>query len=197
MRFTWRCARWPRSIPVLVAHNAALVLLAVCVGWHASSARNLQLAVRLDNAAHDTAGNIRRQALHILSGNLRVVAALLAGTCTLGAALLAGTCTLGLFTLLELLWNAVGLGIGLSALARGTPDAIPLVIRYVPLEFSAFVLAASAAEHLSFMVLRCLAAGEAPQFISVTAALAAALGMLVAAAIIEANVTQFVAALTG
>ena len=186
MRFTWRCARWPRSIPVLVAHNAALVLLAVCVGWHASSARNLQLAVRLDNAAHDTAGNIRRQALHILSGNLRVV-----------AALLAGTCTLGLFTLLELLWNAVGLGIGLSALARGTPDAIPLVIRYVPLEFSAFVLAASAAEHLSFMVLRCLAAGEAPQFISVTAALAAALGMLVAAAIIEANVTQFVAALTG
>ena len=173
-------------MPVLIAHNAVLVSLAVCVGWHASSVRNTQLDVRLDTAGHDTAGNVRRPALHILSGNLRVV-----------ATLLAGACTLGLFTMLELVWIAVGLGFGLSALARGTPEAIPLVIRYVPLEFSAFVLAASAAEHLSFMVLRCLAAGEAPRVTSVTVVLAVALGMLVAAAIIEAHVKQLVAVLSG
>ncbi len=171
-------------MPVLVACNAALVSLAVCVGWHAASARHLQLEVQPDRATHDTAGNSRRQALHILGGNLRVV-----------ATLLVGACTLGLFTLLELLWNAFGLGFGLSALARGSPEAIQLVIRYVPLEFSGFVLAASAAEHLSFMVLRCLAAGETPRFTPAAVALAVALGMLVAAAIIEADVTRLVAVL--
>ena len=173
-------------MPALVAHNAALVSLAVCVGWHASSVRNAQLDVRLDMAGPDSAENVRQQALAILSGNLRVV-----------ATLVAGACTLGLFTLLELLWISVGLGFGLSALARGTPDAIPLVIRYVPLEFLAFVLAARAAEHLSFMVLRCLASGEAPRFTAVTVTLAVAFGMLVVAAIVEAGVTQLVAGLAG
>ncbi len=171
-------------MPVLVACNAALVSLAVCIGWHASSVRNSQFEVRVDRAAHDTAGDIRRHTLHILSGNLRVV-----------ATLLAGACTLGLFTLLDLLWNAFVLGFGLSTLARGTPAVMPLVIRYVPLEFSAFVLAASAAEHLSFMVLRCLAAGETPRFRSVIVAFAVAIGMLVAAAIIEADVMRLVAVL--
>ena len=172
-------------MPVLVAFNTALVSLAVCVGWHASSVRNSQFEVRVDKATIDTAGDMRRHAVHILDGNLRVV-----------AALLAGACTLGLFTLLDLLWNAFVLGFGLSGLARGTPAAIPLVIRYVLLEFSAFVLTASAAEHLSFMVLRCLAAGDPPRFRSATVALAVALGMLVAAAIIEANVMRLVAGLT-
>ena len=101
----------------------------------------------------------------------------------------------GLLTLLDLLWNAFILGFGLSTLARGSPEAIPLALRYVPLEFSAFVLAASAAEHLSFMVLRCLAAGETPRFTSVIIALAVAIAMLVAAAIIEADVTRLVAVL--
>ena len=167
---------------VLVAFNATLVSLAVCVGCHASSVRNGHSEVRQDSLANDTATDLRRHALRILGGNLRVV-----------AALLAGACTLGLFTLMDLLWNAFVLGFGLSTLTRGTPAAIPLVIRYVPLEFSAFVLAASAAEHLSFMVLRCLAAGEAPRYTSVIIALAVALGLLCAAAIIEADVTQLVA----
>ena len=104
----WRFARWSRSMPVLVACNAALVLLTVCVGWHASSVRNSQFEVRVDRAAHDTAGDIRRHTLHILSGNLRVV-----------ATLLAGACTLGLLTLLNLLWNAFGLGFGLGSRHRG------------------------------------------------------------------------------
>ena len=171
-------------MPVLVAFNTALVSLAVCVGWHASSVRNGQFEARVDSATHDTAGDVRRHAVHILDGNLRVV-----------ATLLAGACTLGLCTLLVLLWNAFVLGFGLSALARGTPAAIPLAISYVPLEFSAFVLTASAAEHLSFMVLRCLASGEPPRFTSAAVALAVALGMLVAAAIIEANVMRLVAGL--
>ena len=169
-------------MPVLVAVNATLVALAVCVGWHASGVGNGQFEVRLDSAANDTAGDTRRHTLYILGGNLRVV-----------ATLLAGACTLGLFTLLDLLWNAFVLGFGLSALTRGTPEAIPLVIRYVPFEFSAFVLTAGAAEHLSFTVLRCLAAGEPPRFTSAAIALVMALGMLVAAAIIEADVTRLVA----
>ena len=169
---------------VLVAFNTALVSLAVCVGWHVSSVRNGQFEVGVDRATNDTAGDRRRHTVHILDGNLRVV-----------ARLLAGACTLGLCTLLDLLWNAFVLGFGLSALARGTPAAIPLVIRYVPLEFSAFVLAASAAEHLSFMVLRCLASGESPRFTSATVALGVSFGMLVAAAIIEANVMRLVAGL--
>ena len=170
---------------VLVAVNAGLVLLTVGVGWHVSTAGNTQITVRPDRPANDTAADMRRHALRILGGNLRVV-----------ATLLGGACTLGLFTLLELLWNAFGLGFGLSALARGTPAVLPLVIRYVPLEFSAFVLTASAAEHLSFMVLRCLATGGTPRFASAALTLAMALGMLVVAAIIEARVTQLVAALT-
>ena len=169
---------------VLVAVNAGLVLCTIGVGWYVSTAGNTQIEVRPDRPANETAPDMRRHARRILSGNLRVV-----------ASLLGGACTLGLFTLLELLWNAFGLGFGLSALARGTPAAIPLVLRYVPLEFSAFVLTASAAEHLSFMVLRCLATGGTPRFTSATLALATALGMLCAAAIIEARVTQLVGAL--
>ena len=106
-----------------------------------------------------------------------------------------GACTLGLFTVLELGWHSFVLGFGLSALTRTSSEIIPLIARYVWLEFSAFVLAAAAAEHLSFTVLRCLAAGETPRFTSVVVTLATALGMLVAAAIIEANVTRLVAVL--
>ena len=171
-------------MPVIVAFNAGCVLLAVCAGWQVSSMQNGQLEVAQDRVASDPAGDMRRHALHILGGNLRVV-----------ATLLAGACTLGLFTLLNLGWNAFVLGFGLSALARGTPAAIPLVFRYVPLEFLAFVLAAGAAEHLSFTVLRCLWAGETPRFTSFAVALALALGMLSAAAVIEADVTRLVAML--
>ncbi len=170
---------------VLVVVNAGLVLITVGVGWQVSAAENTPFEVRPHWPTSDPATAMRRHTLRILGGNLQVV-----------TSLLGGACTLGLFTRLELLSNAFGLGFGLSALARGTPAAIPLVIRYVPLEFSAFVLTASAAEHLSFTVLRCLATGETPRFTSATLALAMALGMLVVAAIIEARVTQLVAALT-
>ena len=179
-----RFARWSRSLPVLLACNAALVSFVICVGWHAANARHARAEVRLDQAARDTAGNIRRHVHHIVGGNLRVV-----------ATLLAGGCTLGLFTLVHLLWNAFTLGFGLSTLARGSPEAIPLALRYVPLEFSAFVLVASATEHLSFTVLRYLAASETPRFRPATIALAIALGMLVVAAFIEARVTQLVTAI--
>ena len=171
-------------MPVLVAFNTTLVLLAVTAGWHASTVRNGQFEVSVLRATTDTAEDMHEHTLHILDGNLRVV-----------ATLLAGTCTLGLFTLLDLSWNGFVLGFGLSGLARGTPAAIPLVIRYVPLEFSAFVLTASAAQHLSFTVLRCLASGEPPRFTSASVAIALALGMLAAAAVIEADVLRRVAGL--
>ena len=170
---------------VLVAVNTGLVLFTVGIGWQVSTAGTTPVDVRSQGPVNDTATDMRRHTFRILGGNLQVV-----------TSLLGGAATLGLFTLIELLWNAFGLGFGLSTLARGTPAALPLVIRYVPLEFSAFVLAASAADHLSFMVLRCLATGETPRFTSATLTLAMALGMLVAAAIIEATVVQLVAGLT-
>ena len=148
-------------------------------------AQHGRIEARLQGPASQAAG-MRPQALEILDGNLRVV-----------VGLLAGASTLGVFTLLELLWNAFQLGFGLSALARGTPGAVPLALRYVPLEFSAFVLAAVAAQHVAFTVLRCLATGERPRFMPATVALATALGLLATAAIVEARVAKLVAALGG
>ena len=178
----WRFARWSSSLCAVVAFNALLVLLAVGTGWRASSARDTRAYVRPVQPALDGAGRARQDVLVILGGNLCVA-----------ARLVMGACTLGLFTVLELGWHSFVLG--LSALTRTSPEIIPLIARYVWLEFSAFVLAAAAAEHLSFTVLRCLAAGETPRFTSVVVTLATALGMLVAAAIIEANVTRLVAVL--
>lgn len=163
----------------LIVLNAGLVSLTVGIGWHISSVRGDRFEAQLETAVHDTAGDMSHHAVQILTGNVRVV-----------ATLVGGACTLGLFTLLELLWNAFVLGFGLSALDRGTPEAMRLVIHYVPLEFSAFVLAASAAQHLSFTVLRCLAAGETPRFTPAMLGLVAALGLLVAAAILEADVAR-------
>ena len=168
---------------VLLAFNAVLVWLAAGAGWRASSARDARAEVRPVQAALD-GGQTLHDVLVILGGNLRVA-----------AGLLMGSCTLGLFTVLELGRHSFVLGFGLSALTRSSPEIIPLVARYVPLEFSAFMLAGGAAEHLSLTVLRCLVAGETPRFTPVCVTLAAALGMLIAAALIEADVTRLVAML--
>jgi len=183
----WRLARWSRSVPPLVVLNTGLVLRAVSIGWQLSDVRHGRFEVRAASAVRPPAGAAREHTARILAGNLRVV-----------ATLLAGVCTLGLLTLWTLLSNAfvLGFGFGLSALARGVPEAIPLAARYVLLEFSAFVVAASVAEHLSFMVLRYLATGTQPRFKADLVGLATAVAMLVVAAIVEADVTRLITLLT-
>lgn len=176
----WRLNRWSRSWTALFVFNAVLVWFAFCVGWYSASLRGEQLQVQ----PHPANERVRPHAAHILQGNLRVV-----------AMLLVGVCTLGLFTLLELVSNAFVLGYGLSAVASGMPEAIPLVARYVPLEFSAFILAASVAEHLSFGLLRCLAVGEPMRLKPALVGLATVVTMLGIAAIVEADVTGVVALL--
>jgi uncharacterized membrane protein SpoIIM required for sporulation len=181
----WRLARWSRSVPALVGLNTGLVLCAVSIGWQVSDARYSRFEVRPPSAVHAPAVAACEHTARILAGNLRVM-----------ATLLAGVCTLGLLTLWTLLSNAFVLGFGLSALARGMPEAMPLAARYVLLEFSAFVVAASVAEHLSFTVLRYLAIGTPPRFKADLVGLATAVAMLVVAAIVEADVTRLIILLT-
>ena len=181
VQFTRSTSRWFPSLRTLVAFNATIVWLAGGAGWCAAGASGARANVRpVQVAVHG--GQTRHDVRVILTGNLQVT-----------RGLLAGSCTLGLSTMLELGRHSFVLGFGLSALTRSAPEIIPLLARYVPLEFSAFALAASAAEHLALTVLWCLAAGRTPRFTPMVATLAAALGMLIAAALIEADVARLVA----
>ena len=106
---------------------------------------------------------------------------------------MSGACTLGVLTTLTLVWNAFGLGYGVATLANAVPGAISLVLRYAPLEFAAFVLVASVAEHLVALVLRCLAANEPLPLRAATLTFVVALVLLVVGAAVEADVTRLVA----
>ncbi len=179
-----RFTRWLRSLPALVALNTTLVAVAVGVGSQVSMPQFEEAAASgVTRSPEFGEYSFRTHALHILRGNLRVVGVLLAGACTLGA-----------LTLFTLLWNAVVLGSGFTTLAGALPGAAGLLLRYVVLEFFAFILVASVAEHLSVMVLRCLAGDELPRLAADAATLAAALALLVIAALIEADVAIIVAA---
>jgi uncharacterized membrane protein SpoIIM required for sporulation len=175
-------------MPALVTINTGVVVFAACVGWHSSSVRHVRFDLRpdrTDEVADRKPEDTTAHAAKIFGGNVRVV-----------GRLVIGACTLGIVTLRDLFWNAFVLGFGLSALLRTSPELLPLVLRYVPLEFSAFVLAASAGHHLAFAALRCLAAGETPRFNPSVVVAATALVMLIAAAVIEAGVARHVAELT-
>lgn len=163
--------------------NAILVLFGVAIGCLAfAGERHQPSSGRWQSTGHETARTRQEHTGHILRANLRVVGGMLADTCTLGG--------LGALTLL---WNAFGLGYGLSTLGHVEPAVIPFVFRYVLIEFFAFVLVASVAEHLAGMVLRCLAANEPVRLKTPLIALATAVALLAVAAPIEADVTERVA----
>ena len=179
-----RLARWSESWSTLLAVNVLLFGLTVCAGWLNADHREEQLQVR-PLAAVD-GDRIRSDAAYILRANLRVA-----------GGLLAGGCTLGLFSLFGLLYNAFLLGYGLSALSRGAAEVLPFLAGYVPLEFLAFVLVTTAAQHLSFGVVRCLATGAPVRLKAGVLSLAAAGALLVVAAIVEAGVMPAIAATMG
>lgn len=178
-----RIANWSRSLVSLVVLNAALVVAGVAAGSLAYALTG-EPTPQSQTAEPELPG--RTYSGHvgvILIGNLRVV-----------GGLLSGACTLGVLTTWTLLWNAFGLGYGVAKLRTMVPGAIPLVLRYAPLEFAAFVLVASVAEHLVILVLRCLAANEPVRLRAATLTLIVALVLLVVGAAAEADVTQLVAA---
>ncbi len=173
---------WYPSWSVLFAVNVLLFSFTVCGGWFSADRRAEQVQVR--PPVEVTSDRIRSDAAHILRGNLRVA-----------AGLLAGGCTLGLFTLVGLLYNAFLLGYGLSALTRGATEVVPFLASYVPLEFLAFILVATAAQHLSLGVALCLATGEPVRLKPGALSLVIGGALLVVAAVVEASVMPAIAAI--
>lgn len=179
-----RLDRWSRSWATLFAVNALLFGLTVCAGWLSADHLGEQLHVR--PPAEVTGDRIHVDAANILGINLRVA-----------AGLLAGGCTLGLFTLVGLLYNAFLLGYGLSALTRNAADVLPFLASYVPLEFLGFMLVATATQHLSLGVFRCLATGEPVRLKAGAVSLGGGVALLVVAAVVEASVMPAIAAIAG
>ncbi len=178
-----RLSRWFRSLSALVVLNAILVLVGVAIGCLAfAGERHRPSTGPGTSTGHATERTLLEHAGHILRVNLSVAGGMLAGVCTLGG-----------LSALTLLWNAFGLGYGLLTLGHVEPAVIPLVFRYVLIEFFALVLVVSVAEHLGGMVLRCLAANEPVRLKTPLVALGAAVALLTVAALIEADVTGRVA----
>lgn len=169
----------------LVLFNLALLLCAATVGWTVSSSRAV-VAVPRALPLSETDGRFIGDAVYVLTMNLRVV-----GT------LLVGACTLGLLTVGQLVWLGFSLGHGLSALSRGPAGTIPLVMRYIPFEFLAFVLTASVAQRVAWMTVRSLAVRERVQPGGAAALLGVAILLLVLAAAVEAWVTPAIGVLAG
>ena len=169
---------------MLLAANVLLFGLTASAGWFSADLRGEQLQVR--PSADVTSDRIRSDAAYILRGNLRVA-----------AGLLAGGCTLGLFTLVALLYNAFLLGYGLSALTRSGTEIMPFLAGYVPLEFLALILVATATQHLSLGVVRSLVTGEPLPLKAGAISLAVGGVLLAVAAIVEASVMPAIAAVAG
>ena len=179
-----RLDKWSRSWSMLLAANVLLFGLTFCAGWFSADRRGEQVQVR--PPAEVTGDDIRSDAAYILRGNLRVA-----------AGLLAGGCTLGLFTLIGLLYNAFLLGYGLSALTASAREVVPFLVSYVPLEFLALLLVATATQHLSLGVVRGLATGAPVRLRAGAVSLVIGGALLVVAAVVEASVMPAIAAVAG
>lgn len=173
----WSPARWSRSLPTLVALNAALTLAVICLGADLAGLQPAPPADRLTLVQRGGPCAPGSVIAHVLTGNLLVAGGLLAGACTLGA-----------FTLALLLANGLMLGVGAVHLARDLPDMAPLLWRHVPLEFSALVTLAGVAEYIASGVFWSLAFRCPPRVVPGLVGLGVGCALLVAAAIAEADV---------
>lgn len=181
MRYGWNTRS--SLLPRLVAFNTGLLVAAIGAGWLVSASRGLVINPHGLPGSLDH-GRLLADAAYVFTMNLRVL-----GT------LLAGACTLGLLTAGQLAWLGYSLGYGLSAISRGSRGTIPLVLRYLPFEFLAFILTASVAQGAAWMTVRCLAARETVQPARAAVLLAAAILLLAVAAAVEAWVKPAIGAL--
>jgi uncharacterized membrane protein SpoIIM required for sporulation len=111
--------------------------------------------------------------------------------------IVAGASTLCLLSAIVLMWNVFTLGLNLRSLAGGCADAFHLVWLYLPMEFGALVLAATASVGLMIAGGRWLSTGAVSAVRREALALLVAASMLVVAAAVEVVVWHRSAALTG
>ncbi len=101
------------------------------------------------------------------------------------ASLVLGAVTFGIYTSVTLAWNGYSLGAVLLSLQREAPDQIPRVAPHITLEFTAFLLGASAAWVLLVDGIGCLAANRPVRLRGVATVLALAVACLLVAAWFE------------
>ena len=166
----------------LVAVNAVVLAASLGAGWAVGAA---SAAANGGNVFQHTPGESRdalTDVTIILEGNLRVI-----------ATLLLGACTLGLLSVAVVAWNGFGLGVGLAALAHESPEVVYLLLRYLPLEFSAIVLASAASMSLSRWIVMVLTAMDGATLRPAAALLTSSLALIALAAVIEAGVKHTLA----
>ena len=174
--------RWSRSATRLVAVNALVLAASLGAGWAVGTA---SAGANGGNVFQHTAGESQdalTDVTIILEGNLRVI-----------ATLLLGACTLGLLSVAAVAWNGFGLGVGLAVLARESPEVVYLLLRYLPFEFSAFVLASAASMSLSRWIVMVLGAIDGATLRPAASLLASSLTLIALAAVIEAGVKHALA----
>lgn len=101
------------------------------------------------------------------------------------ASLVLGAVTFGIYTSVTLAWNGYSLGAVLVSLQQEAPDQLPRVAPHIMLEFTAFLLGASAAWVLLVDGIGCLAAKHRVRVRGIATVLALAVACLLVAAWFE------------
>lgn len=173
--------RLGQSWSSLLLLNTTLLTVSILAGaWFSPAGPQLEPA----EAVVGDAGSARGVFAQVLATNVQVV-----------ALLMVGAATLGLLSASIIIWNGYQLGLGLTPLFSSEPHQACLLMRYVPIEFLALVLAAAASMKLSCEIVGALFAAGPVSLRAPALAVAAALVLLVAAAAIEAHVGLLIAAL--
>lgn len=171
MRHPFECLR------CLVAFNLLLIAAALIAGWIAARVADVP-------AFLSSSGIAERAAMPWIE-NFRTI---LVGNATVALIMLLGACTLGAVSVVTLSWNGFLLGFGLSSLVPEHCAVVLWLLSYVPLEFAALALVATASETLSVAGLRCLLYDVRPDLRPVGSLLRIAAALLLIAAAIEASV---------
>lgn len=160
---------------VLVAANAALLAAAVTAGACAArSADPGALPVRVPGTEEAVFGPV-------VYANGKVM-----------ALMMLGTVSLGMLSALLVVWNGVHLGAGLAALFDTHPAVAWLVMRYVPIEFGALVVASAASMEMSYQVVRTIFARQSGSFTAPVMTFVGAGVLLLLAAVIESRVAVWI-----
>jgi uncharacterized membrane protein SpoIIM required for sporulation len=168
----------PRTrLPMLLAANAVLLAGAVTAGvWGAPSVGSGIQPARVP-------GTEAAVFVPVILANGKVL-----------ALMMLGTVSLGLLSALLVVWNGIHLGAGLAPLFEAQPAVAWLVMRYVPIEFSALIVASAASMEMSYQVVRSLFARREGSFAPPMLAFAGAAVLLLIAAAIESQVASRIAA---
>ena len=168
------CGPW-----TLIGFNVALLLAACGAGWMigATAVGPSQTFMPASSSGADT--DFSRDVAVIVNGNLRVI-----------LTILLGSCTLGVLSAMVIIRNGFTLGFGLAVLVDESPGAVTALMRYLPFEFTALVLASASAMLVSRWILGVLLAVDRPALRSAGYLLIASLVFLLVAAVIEVGVKR-------